>query len=269
MEGMNSKELARDVLFAEERKMEIVQLVQERGKVLVPDLIAHFQVSPATIRNDLRDLEANGLIKRTHGGAIPPDTLKVGFELDNHNKTIKNHKQKQAVARKAAELIEDGDIVILDTGTTTYELAKLLRDKRNVTAIVNDIEIARCLEDFDGVQVVVIGGTLRKKFHCTIGPFAANLLSELNVDKVFLGTNGFSLQKGCTTPDINQAEIKRIMVNISSQVIVLCDSSKIGTNSFVQFASPEHIDVFLTDDGIKPNQIEEFAEHGLDLRIAK
>ncbi|HZG56717.1 DeoR/GlpR family DNA-binding transcription regulator [Paenibacillus sp.] len=269
MEGANSKETAKDVLFAEERKMEIVQLVQERGKVLVPDLIAHFQVSPATIRNDLRDLEANGLIKRTHGGAIPPDTLKVGFELENQNKTVKHHKQKQAIARRALQFVEDGDIIILDTGTTTLELAKLLKDRRNVTVIVNDIEIARCLEDFEGVQVVIIGGTLRKKFHCTIGPFAANLLSELNVDKAFLGTNGFSLQKGCTTPDINQAEIKRIMVKISSQVIVLCDSSKIGANSFVQFASPEQIDAFVTDDDVKPGVVEEFAEQGLELIIAK
>src|SRR5690606_14658194 len=124
-----------------------------------------------------------------------------------------------------------------------------------------------CLEPFEGVQVIVIGGTLRKKFHCTVGPFASRLLSELNVDKVFLGTNAFSAQKGCTTPDINQAEIKQIMVGIATQTIVLCDSSKVGQQSFVQFAGVDDIGTFITDDRIRPEQLAELHELGLNVRV--
>jgi len=255
-----------DVLFAEERKQKIVNLVNERRKVLVPELIDYFKMSPATIRNDLRDLEAAGLIKRTHGGAIPSDSVRVGFELDNTRKNVKMQPEKEAIAKRAADMVEDGDIIILDTGTTTLEMAKQLKDKTNVTVIVNDIEIAACLEKFDGISVVVVGGTLRKHFHCTIGPFAVKLLSELNVDKAFLATNAFSAEKGCTTPDINQAEIKKVMVQIATQVIVLCDSSKIGKNSFVQFIRPEEIDTFITDGGIRPDILNQMTELGIDVQ---
>jgi len=262
-------ESSMDPLFAEERKEKIVKLVNERRKVLVPDLIEYFKMSPATIRNDLRDLEAAGLIKRTHGGAIPSDSVRVGFELDNTRKNVKQQQEKEAIARRAAEMVEDGDIIILDTGTTTLEMAKQLKDKKNVTVIVNDIEIAACLEQFDGVSVVVIGGTLRKKFHCTVGPFAVKLLSELNVDKVFIATNGFSVEKGCTTPDINQAEIKKVMVQITTQVIVLCDSSKIGKNSFVQFVPPTQIDTLITDNKANPDFIKDVTELGIDVHVVE
>lgn len=257
-----------DILFAEERRAEIVRLVNERKKVLVPDLIEFFKVSPATIRGDLRDLEAGGLIKRTHGGAIPSDSAKVGFEPDTAAKHVAHLAEKRLIAQRAADMVEDGDIVIIDTGTTTLEMARLLKDKTNVTAIVNDMEIALCLEAFAGVNVVVIGGTLRKKFHCTVGPFAVKLLSELNVDKAFLGTNAFSVQKGCTTPDINQAEIKKIMVRVASRVIVLCDGSKIGKNSFVQFVGPDEIDAFVTDDRADRTLLAEMAELGLEVVVA-
>ncbi|MBB3111038.1 DeoR family fructose operon transcriptional repressor [Paenibacillus phyllosphaerae] len=257
-----------EILFAEERRADIVRWINEKKKVLVPELIEHYKVSPATIRGDLRDLEASGLIKRTHGGAIPGDAAKAGFEPDAAAKNVSHLAQKRAIAAAAAELVENGDIIILDTGTTTLELAKLLKDRNNVTAIVNDLEVALCLEQFDGVQVIVIGGTLRKKFHCTVGPFATNLLAELNVDKVFLGTNAFSAQKGCTTPDINQAEIKKMMLRIATQVYILCDSSKIGHNSFVPFAGPQDIDTIITDSHISQRLLEELTDSGLDVRLA-
>ncbi|MFD2331875.1 DeoR/GlpR family DNA-binding transcription regulator [Cohnella sp. GCM10020058] len=256
-----------DVMFAEERQAAIVRMVQERGKVLVPDLVAFFKMSPATIRGDLRDLEARGLIKRTHGGAIPSDAAPVGFELDNKGKTVKDLSLKEAIAKKAAELVEDGDIIILDAGLTTREMCGHLQHKKNLTVIVNDIEIASLLERLDNVSVVVIGGMLRRHFHCTVGPFAVKLLSELNVDKVFLGTNAFSARKGCTTPDMNQAEVKRTMIRIATQVVLLCDSAKIGKNSFVQFAEPGEIDLVITDSRITGQHLREMTEAGMEVMV--
>ncbi|MEK0316697.1 DeoR/GlpR family DNA-binding transcription regulator [Cohnella sp. 56] len=256
-----------DVMFAEERQAAIARLIREKGKVLVPELVGRFKMSPATIRNDLRDLEARGQIKRTHGGAIPGDAARVGYELDNNGKTVKELRLKAVIAAKAASLVEDGDIVILDAGITTREMSKHLYDKKNLTVIVNDIEIAAILEKFEGVSVVVIGGMLRRNFHCTVGPLAVKLLSELNVDKVFLGTNGFSASKGCTTPDMNQAEVKRTMIQIATQVVLLCDSAKIGKNSFVQFAEPSRIDLMITDSLISRQHLDELAETGLEVMV--
>lgn len=256
-----------DVLFAEERQAAIAKMVQERGKVRVPDLVAYFKMSPATIRGDLRDLEARGMIKRTHGGAIPGDAAPVGFEPDNTDKTAKDLILKQAIAKRAAELVDDGDIILLDAGLTTKAMCAHLQDKQNLTVIVSDIEIASTLERFDNMSVVVIGGLLRRGFHCTVGPFAVKLLSELNVDKAFLGTNAFSVRKGCTTPDMNQAEVKRTMIRIATQVVLLCDSAKIGKNSFVQFAEPGELDLVITDSRISDQHLREMTEAGLEVMV--
>ncbi|GGG01656.1 DeoR/GlpR family DNA-binding transcription regulator [Paenibacillus abyssi] len=255
-------------LFSEERKNEIVKLVNTRGKVLVPELVTHFNVSPATIRNDLRDLETLRLIKRAHGGAISIETPKVGFEQFHQEKMVENIDQKRLIAKAASKLIEEGDIIILDTGTTTLELAKIL-DDINITVLVNDIDIARHLEDYKNIQVVLIGGNLRKKFRSTIGPFALKMLSDINVDKVFLAANGFSFNRGCTTPDINQAEIKKKFVEISNDAILLCDSSKIGKNSFVQFAAPSEITTLITDQGIKQTDLEQISDLGTKVIVTK
>ncbi|MUG71528.1 DeoR family transcriptional regulator [Paenibacillus validus] len=265
---MNVKELDNDSnsLFSEERKNEIVKLINTKGKVLVPELVQHFKVSPATIRNDLRDLETLKLIKRTHGGAISIETPKVGFEPFYQQKMVEHIEQKRLIAKAALDFIEEGDIIILDTGTTTLELAKMLTNM-NITVIVNDIDIARCLEDYPNIQVVLIGGNLRKKFRSTVGPFALKMLSEINVDKVFLAANGFSFNRGCTTPDINQAEIKKKFVEISNEAILLCDSSKIGKTSFVHFASASEITTLVTDQGIAQSDLEQATSLGIKVIV--
>ncbi|MCR8633046.1 DeoR/GlpR family DNA-binding transcription regulator [Paenibacillus radicis (ex Xue et al. 2023)] len=255
-------------LFAEERKSEIIELIKERDKILVPELVRHFKVSPATIRNDLRDLEQMGLIKRTHGGALSLDFPSVGFEKETTIKGSENLIQKQSIARQALEYVEEGDIIVLDAGTTSIELAKLLKNKDNITVVVNDIDIAACFDEAEGIQVLIIGGILRKKFHCTVGPFATKTLNELNVDKAFLTTNSLSIDRGCTTPDIAQAEVKKIMAQIASQVIVLCDSSKIGINSFVQFIPFTEIDLLITDHCITSEELLNLVNSGLDVVVA-
>ncbi|HZG56721.1 DeoR/GlpR family DNA-binding transcription regulator [Paenibacillus sp.] len=252
-------------LFAEERKSGIVELVNRRKKALVPELVRHFQVSPATIRNDLRELEQLGLLRRTHGGAIPVDLARVGFESEHENKSVEKKDRKQAIALKALERVEDGDIVLLDAGTTTLELAKLLGRRKDVTVVVNDLDIAIHLENVEGLNVILIGGTLRRHFHCTVGTFATSLLSELNVDKLFLGTNSFSVVKGCTTPDISQAEVKRLMIRVTSEVILLCDSSKFGKTSFVQFAPLSDIDAVITDAAVDARDVDELTAQGIDV----
>lgn len=264
MQSISSQE----PLFAEERRSEIVRLAALKGKVLVPELAEYFGVSAATIRGDLRELEQSGFVRRTHGGAMVQDVFRAGFEPDHKGKVVRQSGQKRAIALKALEFVEDGDILILDTGTTTLEMARLLAGRRNVTVVVNDLEIAACLEACDGITVVLIGGSLRKQFQCTVGPFAVDLLSELNVDKAFMATNSLSLEKGCTTPDIAQAEVKKAMIGVSAQTILLCDSSKWERNAFVQFAPLPLLDLIITDSLIDPDIHDKYTGFGCEIVIA-
>lgn len=236
-----------NTLFAEERKMKIVEYVEEHKKATVAQLCEYFGMSSATIRNDLRDLEAANLVTRTHGGVMVK--TKTGLELNSTQKTDQHHDAKSKVAAAAIELIEDGDTIILDTGTTTYEIARLLTRRSDVTVVTNDLAIATVLESHPSATIVFMGGIVRKNFHCTTmaGDSGHQIMPGLIVDKAFMGTNGLSLSRGATTPDIHTAQTKKLMVSMASQVIVVCDSSKLGRDSFAQFASLEQIDRIITD----------------------
>lgn len=242
-------------LFAEERHAQILSLLKEHAKILVPDLCELFQVSPATIRNDLRDLEAAGKLKRTHGGAIPIG--KASFEPTSSSKTVSSIAEKKRIAQCAASMIEPGDTIALDAGTTTFEFAKCLTGIPNLTVVTNDIKIALYFEEHTEANIIVIGGFLRHGFECTIGPMALAAMVGLNVDKAFLATNAFSIEKGLTTPDMNQAEMKKALIRSAAETFLLCDSSKIGRTSFIEYASLDVIDHFITDKNISQKTAEE------------
>ncbi|TFG57911.1 MAG: DeoR/GlpR transcriptional regulator [Spirochaetales bacterium] len=252
-------------LFAEERKQKIVDLVTEKRKATVDELCLRFSVSAATIRNDLRDLEQQGLLLRTHGGAMMK--TKTALEPTSNQKEVRNLQAKKAIARAALALIEDGDTIILDTGSTTVELARILGNRNNITVITNDIAIAMMLEGSEKLNVLIMGGLLRRNFHCTVGAPGISMLSAFSVDKAFMGANGFSLAKGATTPDMNHAETKKAMMAIASKVVLLCDSSKLEQPSFAQFAPAEAIDTLVTEaiDGAARAQYE---EAGIEVIVA-
>lgn len=251
-------------MFPEERKMKIVEFINEHKKATVVELCNYFGVSSATIRNDLHELERDKLIYRTHGGAML--ITKTGYELDPYIKQVKNLEEKQKVAKAAIGLIDDGDTIILDTGTTTLELARLLDRKRNITVVTNDLIIALFLEDFTNVTTIFIGGLIRKNYHCTLtfGEAGKQMLSGLTVDKAFMTANGFSYEKGATTPDLNLAETKKLLISIATTSILLCDNSKFGNNFLVQFAPLEKLDKLVTD---KIGEIEKKALEESDVDV--
>lgn len=255
-------------LFAAERREQILRLLEEKSKILVPDLCERFNVSPATIRGDLRDLEGEGKIRRTHGGAIPVG--KIAFEPASEVKEIEHIGEKRRIGAAAAKLVDAGDTVALDTGTTTLQLAKFLIDIENLTVVTTDLEIARFLEMNSGINVILIGGALRRGFHCTTGPMTVAALANLNVDKAFMATNAFSLEKGFTTPSFEHVEVKRAMMAISSETIMLADSSKIGRISFIKFAGLSDIDRLVTDSGVGKKTLSMLAEvdENIEVHIA-
>jgi len=232
-------------IFAEERKTKILKMLKDKKQVRVAELCDIFKVSGATIRTYLRELQDSGLLTRTHGGAI--EKIQTGYELNTQQRKIQNLSKKKKIAQVALNLINDGDKIILDTGTTTCELAKLLDQKNNITVLTNDLIIANILEDFSSIEIIMFGGVIRKKFHCSVGLQGLDLIKDLVFDKAFMGVNSFCLDKGATTPDIAQADTKKSMIKASNKVILLCDSSKIEKVSFVQFASSQEIDSIITD----------------------
>lgn len=246
-----------ETVFGEERRMTILKLILERKKVQVAELVEAMNVSATTIRNDLRDLEASNLILRTHGGAI--ERPQARYEIELRERQAQQSEEKKAIAKAALEQIRDGDTILLDTGTTTRELAYLLVQKERLTVVTNDIVIAGVLETAPGVEVFLIGGMLRKGFQCTIGQAGAGGFADLAVDKGFFGANGFSVDAGATTPDVGQAATKREMIRIARKVFLLCDHEKIGRVSFSRFASLDNIDTFITDaiEGTLRQKLEE------------
>ena len=251
------------VMFAELRRQEIVQQVQKLGKITVEELCALFSVSPATIRNDLTELEKQGALQRTHGGAICRNP--AGYELTTQEKAVKNVKQKQAIAERALEFIRPGDVIALDTGTTTYELAKLLNTVPNLTVITNDLRISAVLEQYPDVTVIVLGGMVRHRFHCTYGSSVMDALNSLYIDTAFIATNGFSLRRGLSTPRIEMADIKNKMIRVSGRVILMADSTKAETEAFTSFAPLKDVDILVTDAGIDDAFAESLGELGVEV----
>jgi len=254
-------------LFAEERRYEITRLLGENAKLLIPSLCEHFEVSPATIRNDLRALEREGVLKRTHGGAIP--VSKASFELGTRSKEVERIEEKRRIAACAETLVEEGDTILLDTGTTTMELARLLTTRKNLTVVTNDIKIALYLEENSGSNIFLLGGMLRRDFHSTMGSCAINQVSDLNVDKAFMATNALCSEKGFTTPALDLANLKRAMIGTASMVTFLVDSQKFGRVTFAQFAKLDDAHTVITDTGADSGYINRLqaVNKQLDIRV--
>ncbi len=237
-------------IFTEERRNKILELLKEKNKVLVPQLCKTFSVSQATIRTDLNVLEKQGLLQRTHGGAII--NAGASYERTYRQKEQLHFDAKARIAEAAAELVNDGDTISIDTGTTTACMVPFLAKKSKLTVITTDIRIALALEHYPDISVIVAGGLLRSGFSCTIGAMTNRFLSMFNVDKAFMATNGLSVNGALSTPYIEQAEVKKALIETAKERILLCDSSKLGQASLADFADLADFRYFITDREIDP-----------------
>lgn len=261
------KQKQNTMIFAELRKQEIVRLVQEKGKITVARLCEVFSVSPATIRNDLTELDKAGLIQRTHGGAISTQ-LKANFELKSSEREIRNALEKQMIAKEALKYIHEGDAIIMDNGTTTFELAKLLVCFSKLTVVTNDIKIAAFLEANTDFDIILLGGMIRKDFSCTVGKSAISMLENVYSDVVFMAANGVDFNRGISTPGVDVAEVKRKMIKCSEKVILLADSSKFNRSYFAIFAEPSDITLMITDENVSDATLKDAKKCELDIVIA-
>lgn len=244
------------ILFTEERRNVILDLLRKKGKITVNELTRQLKVSSVTIRKDLDFLEANGSIVRTHGGAILPDHSRS--EWNFLKKIHQRENEKKRIAKKIVSLIEDGDTVILDSSSTNYYATFELRKSElsMITVVTNNVFIAGKLIEL-GIEVLVLGGVVRENSLSLVGPWALRFLEEINVDKAFLGTTGFSVEKGFMTPSVVEADVKKAMIRSASKVYIVTDSTKFSRSAFASFALPEDIDGVITDENI-PKEFEIF-----------
>lgn len=246
----------------------IQNALRTSGSVNIRDLTERFGVSAVTIREDLKYLEKRNLLKRTRGGAVAAKPNGIEMPLEYTSKTM--YAEKIAIGKRAAALIENGQAVIIDVGSTTTQLAKALSfELAGVTAITNGLNIALSLESIPGLTVVVTGGTLRPLQHSLVSPMGAMLLQKLNADIAFIGCNGVHAERGITNSNIAEAEIKQIMIESASYVVVLADSRKLGAVASAFVAGIEKADLLITDTGADPLILGELRSKGLEIDVVQ
>lgn len=252
-------------MFAEERKEQIISFMHRRKRATIHELIDTFQVSGATIRADLRELEGAGFIQRTHGGAIyREDMLSDQDGIDSRSSF---EMEKAGIARAAARLIHDGETIILDAGTTNVCLAKLIKEKKNLTVVTNDILIAAELYQCPNITIIFSGGVMRPMYGCTAGTGTIAFIQGLSVDKAFISPNALSISRGAFTPNPELADTKKAFLSVADKCYLLCTSNKIGKKALCRFGMIEDFDCIITDAGIREHDKEALEQTGVLVEI--
>ncbi len=249
-----------------QRRTIILEKLEADGQVNVSDLSEQFGVSEVTIRNDFLQLEKKNMLIRARGGAIKVSRVGIDFELSEKQKIY--FAQKQKIGKRASKLIQDGDTIIIDSGTTTQELVKNISSEDALTVITNALNIANNLVNKNNIQVIMIGGFLRKGSLSMIGSPAETQIKNYLCDKLFLGVDGLNFDYGISTPNIEEAHFNQLSIEISRQIVVLADSSKINKRSLGVICPLSKIDILVTDDGLLPEHKSRLQQLGIEVLIA-
>jgi len=263
---IDNKVLQMGKFFPLERRRQIVERVRRFGRVTVDELAQAFKVSGATIRRDLELLEGQGLVTRTHGGAL--SQARVGFEPDYFREKRRLESEKRHIARRAAALVEEGDVIFLEASTTVLHMVPFLRNLRQVTVMTNSVEIAQGLADGSELTVIVTGGTLRRRPHALIGALADAVLDQVKVDKAFMGISALDPQRGIATPALDEARTKKQIAQAGRRVIGLCDHSKVPRHNFAFVMPLTELDTLITDDQTPAGIVQDVREAGVEVIVA-
>src|SRR4029079_3079209 len=254
-------------LLVEERRRKILDLVEKQARVTVEELASRFGVSAVTVRGDLDALSQSGAVVRSHGGALK----RVGALQDvpiNVKETL-HHGEKVRIGHAAAQLIRDNEIVMLDSGTTTAEVARHIKflKLKSLTVITNALNIAMELANLPHLRVIMIGGILRQIAYSLVGPHAEHTLRGLNADRLFLGVDGLDPEIGLSTPDVLEAQLNTSMIRASREVIVVADSSKFKRRSLSVIAKLDSVHKVITDDRATPEMVAALQAHGIEVIV--
>lgn len=260
--AMNTENLHRDLV--PERQKRVLEIVRQRNAVRVDELCEALSVSPATIRRDLEMLEAEGVLRRVHGGAVGDHTRLEEPLFDD--KTRLAGEEKVRIARQAYSHVREGDTVYLDGGSTILELARLLRERTDITVVTNSLRAASELA-VSGPRLILLGGEFRRRSQTIVGTLTRSLLETIYLDTAFMGTIGVT-EQGLTTTDPNEAYTKELVMTRAQKVVLLADSTKIGKVSFAHAGNPGDIGLMITDGGANPRFIKKLKKLGVAVEVA-
>jgi DeoR/GlpR family transcriptional regulator of sugar metabolism len=229
----------------EQRRNEILQVIIREGYGSVQSLAESCGVSEMTVRRDMVLLESQGLIRRTHGGAFPEEREQIRVDYDTRQR--QNAKAKRLIAQAAAEMVQDGQVIFLDAGTTVLAMTEFLLRRRGLTVITSSVPAAQALAGREGIEAILLGGTLRRDLMAVVGHLAQENLGSFRVDTAFLGTASLDPQRGLTLSTMEEIPLKKRAAAVAAQVVVLADRSKIGKAGVVYFLPPSQFHVLVTD----------------------
>jgi ribose transport system substrate-binding protein len=249
-----------------ERRQCILGLLRERPGIRVPELASLLEVSEGTIRNDLRALEKAGGLTRVRGGAVVRegrDFVSPAFAA----RTQVNAQAKERIARWAADMVEDGDSVLLDSSSTVFHIAPFLLDRSNLTIVTNGIEVAYALAENPTHTIILIGGMLRPDRALTVGHLGEKILENLHIKTAFVSCSGFSVETGLTQVDIQEAQLKSRMIESAERVVALIDATKFGKVDLTPFATVNQVSHILTDSALAPRYIDDIRQTCANLTV--
>lgn len=245
------------------RKKIILNLLKDKDSVTVQEIVNKCSASEVTIRRDLLELEAKGLLIRTHGGAIKNTTAENLFAFNN--KMNQNKENKEYICKIASRFINDNDIIFIDCGSTVSLLSKYISKKVSITVITNSLPIVSELINFNNIKLIVIGGEVLNERKATYGRSAEQSIPHYHANKAFIGADGISLSKGLTSYDEKESLITLKMAENADEVFLLCDSTKIEKNSFVSFAPISMITYVITDKDVDTEFISKYKKENVNL----
>jgi DeoR family fructose operon transcriptional repressor len=252
-------------VYAAERQQAMTQLVRERGRISVVELSERYDVTTETVRRDLSILEDRNLVRRVHGGAVPADALTL-IEAGLQDRDVARIEQKQRIAAAAVELLPHADsTVIIDAGSTTVRLSRLLPANLRMTVVTHAVPIAAQLAGAPQIELHLLPGRVRRHTHAAVGPETVEALDKIRADLAFIGTNGITLDHGLSTPDRTEAAVKRAIIERARLVVVLADASKIGVERTIKFAEVSAIDTLVTDKEITASDRRSFERAGVEV----
>ena len=255
------------ILSIAERHQHILRVLEKDGFVKVIDIANELDVTTVTVRKDFKSLEERGLLYRTHGSASPANP----HTSDRHVKEKEKIriKEKQLIGAYAARFIEEGDSIIINSGSTVCVFAEQIKPIGRLTVVTSSIKATMILSEHENIYVTQLGGTLRRSSMSVIGSYTLNFLENITCSKMFLGVDGIDLDFGVTTSNVEEAELNKAMMSVALKTIVLCDSSKFGRKGFGKICNLDKIDIIITDEGISISMKKLLEEQGIEVIVAK
>ncbi len=253
---------------AKERRALILRLLEQKEEVQVTEISRETGISEVTIRKDLTILQNRHLLLRTRGGAMRKPIENTNEETAVEKKRMFNIREKQRIGEEAVKLIKDGDFIMLDSGSTTLEVARHLGKFQHLRILTNAMNIATELMNYKRFDVVLLGGNVRVNSLSMVGPLALSVLRNFSGYKLFLGVDSFSIENGVSTPSMEEALLNQIMIQQAGKVIAVFDSSKFNKRSFVHVANANELDYIITDNAIPTGMTGKLKAAGVEVRVA-